>query len=315
MFTYKIFYLQNDVLAGKKVLSNTANTGNVFSNQSPQAKSNPFESKTKSDFRFDTGSSNIFGGSPSNTFPTQNIFSNTSSPSQNIFSNVAAPPNQNIFSNTNQTNQNIFSNTNQNIFSTPQQQPSSSSQNIFSTPQNQPSSSSQNIFSTPQNQPPSANQNIFLTPQNQPSSPNQNIFSTPQPANQSLFPTPTGNVFGSNALYSNSSSVFQNYPQNQNPNFGDAFQGQQNNMVQQNSGFPQNQSSFASVQPQINANLFGGQSDLNQASKGAFNSVIQIDSSCYSNMEDLTDEEMKAYTSPTFAFGKIPLKPPPQQYC
>ncbi|KAL0275286.1 UNVERIFIED_CONTAM: hypothetical protein PYX00_003189 [Menopon gallinae] len=143
--------------------------------------------------------------------------------------------------------------------------------------------------------------------------PSGGLFSKPQESNQNAFSTAAANPFANSGT-----SVFQNSNVNRN-----IFQSQPASNVFQtgapvfSGGFAENSNIFggnqtAQFQPQNQAQIFGGGPNKQTTSTPP---VKEVDASVYSKMEDLNENEIKAFTSTTFTFGNIPLKPPPEQYC
>ena len=228
----------------------------------------------------------IFGGSSANG---NNLFGNvTPGPCGNIFGGTPAQPTQgNIFGgNTTTTNHT----TNQNVFGS---STNSFNQNIFS--------STANLFNSAPT-PAAASSNPTFS--------NQNIFSSNPPAtNSTAFstfsfssPTPSGNsLFGSqNEIFKNANVSFNN----QSNIFGGGNQQQANTFVSDNSTL-------------FKTNAVSGQNQSNsQINNFTFSQpVVDVDYSVFSKMEDLTREEIDAFSAATFVFGKIPLKPPPLETC
>lgn len=143
----------------------------------------------------------------------------------------------------------------------------------------------------------------------QPTMASGGLFSKPQESNHNPFSS------NSNPFPNSGSSIFQNSNVNRN-----IFQSQSTSNVFQGgvlgfSGFGGNSSVFGGsqnnqFQPQNQSQIFGG-----VPNKAITPLITEGDTSVYSKVEDLNENEIKAFTSTTFTLGNIPLKPPPQQYC
>lgn len=261
--------------------------------------------------------STLFGGQTTIT-PTTSPFAG-----QSVFGQAQ---NTNVFGQTQNSTQNTSS-----IFGQPTlpEQPSSST-NVFGQAQNNLSG---NVFGQVQNlaeQPTSTN--VFGQ--------TQNTF-----GNQSTFATPAASapLFGQNPAFStqNTTSVF-GQPQNTTSVFA-----QPQTSVFSTPAFsqPQNSSAAFAQPPAAAPNIFSqaaasfGQSTFTPASPQTVNpfsqtsfaspseqakvnpftqaaiATVVVSCNYYSNLEDLTEEEKKAFEATEFELGKIPIKPPPKELC
>lgn len=151
---------------------------------------------------------------------------------------------------------------------------------IFQQPQ-QPVTQS-NVFQLP---PPITQPNIFQQPQ-QPVT-QSDVFHLPQPIAQS--------------------TIFQ---QSQQPvTHASVFQSPQSTVFQQQ---PVTQSTIFQPQQQSTQSIFGGNTTQTVIN---LNKPKDTDDSLYSQKEDLTETEIKAFEANLFEFGKIPEKPPTKDMC
>lgn len=184
---------------------------------------------------------------------------------------------------------------NTSVFGQPQQSKTAAS--IFGQKENSVFGSSnpdpaKSIFSQ-------ATQSVFGSPTQNFGSPTQNTFgNTENVAANSIFALANQNSFASQpvqAIPSNPTSVFASAAQQ--------HFGQPTDVFKQASPIPPLQPANVFQQSQHANNIFG------------VATPSEDDSGVYSNQEELSPEDMEAYTSDSFTLGFIPELPPPQTLC
>lgn len=272
--------------------------GQSFDQQAPSQQQSIFGSSATT-----PSSNNIFGASATFAQPSTNIFTmNQPQPPQQ----PQSTPFGGVFGGT--TNPSIFGGQQQQqmqaqVPQLPEQQPFAlfgGAGGVFGTPQSPPS-----IFG--QQQQPPVQGSIF------------NMMSQPQSDQQSLASAiaqpPTG-IFGSQFGMSNqqqnsqpSTNVFAQAQNQSQP----SFQTQPTNVFGQIQSQPSQQQ-----QQQPGGSIFQI-NQSNQATSNLVNPFVtqpkKIDDSAYSDPNTLTQEEIAAFQADEFEFGKIPVNPPPKQFC
>uniref|UniRef100_T1JD43 Nucleoporin NUP42 n=1 Tax=Strigamia maritima TaxID=126957 RepID=T1JD43_STRMM len=167
---------------------------------------------------------------------------------------------------------------------------------LFGNQENIPNATSSSLFGgTPAGNFAAAGQSAFGGNQPVPSdglfTQTQNVFPTQQQTNASTFSFSSGHL-QNNPAPSNSfgSGPFQTTSTTQN--------------MQQNFGFA------ANTQTNQSNSLFG----RNNSSNSAFGVRGEEETTKYSKIENLTEEEKQQFLSPSFTLGLIPEKPPPREF-
>lgn len=317
------FQLGN-VFGGLQSTSSSMDAGNIFGGQ-PTASNNIFQSQTQtsifggskdlqqpsavSNFSFSlsqqTAKSSVFG-SAQPTSPQVSLFGAPQSAQQQ----QQQPMGNSIFggqpTNTFADTSSIFGTTQ--IQQQPQQTSSpfaSSMSSIFTQSQPAPG---QGIFGSPQ-QPPQPTQ-IF----GQPTAQLAPSFGQPTTVQSQPFGQPsTGNVFGGFQPQSDPMQQQQNV-------FSHAPVVQSNNVFGVQQSAPHQVPQTQAVAPQPSSSIFQiQQPNANQQSPFSANPfqtpAVPVDERTYSKIESLSAEEIQAFQAPTFELGKIPLKPPPKEFC
>lgn len=317
---------------------NVQGFGNVFSNVQanpvgggggifgqPQSSSSIFGSgSAASIFGGPSSSNSIFGkpaassgGSIFGSAPAQTGLNNSSQPfgttasSSSIFG--SAPSTQNSISGgaAHQSNSFIKPATSSSLFGQPPATTAASSSTIFGQPQQ--------TFGTPQPSFGQAGASVFgqapapslfggqgqAPNQSQPQPPITNtssIFGSPVQSSPFATPPPNQGVFGtppSAPVISMASTTTTSFPAAPAPAAGGSI--------------------FASTSDAPLSNPFGQSAQTSAAAseQGLFGQKIKNlpDPSKYSRLEDLTDEDKLAFSSPEFAIGKIPIRPPLKEMC
>jgi len=143
--------------------------------------------------------------------------------------------------------------------------------------------------------------------------------------------TQTANAFGIGATSAGSNSVFGapasgSFGVNQSSGFGSTGSGGAFGKSNQTGNLFNTQSAALSAQPNTgsfssSSSVFGtatGSSFLAPSSGGFGSQGQQLSteqSSVYTPIDKLTNDEIEAFKAQTFTAGKIPTKPPPRELC
>lgn len=334
-----IFALANQQLFGKNTAQQQSNftpaptnTNTIFSGAVAQSANQSIFSGGNSLFNKQqtfTGNNNAIG---SMIGSNQSFVTNTQSNSP--------------FGATQQQSNSPFGSTNNTLSLQQNNSPFGAAINTLSTQQNNsPFGTTNNTLSTQQNKSPfgttqqnnifNQSNNVFKTQtqnlpfQNQTN--NNPLFANQSPTNSVPAPTNSTFNFATAAAANLSSSPFMQQPQQTNI-FATNSPQQNTSPFQQQ---PHNNAGNIFNNPSTGGNMFKGSTSIfanNQAinseqksgasifAQDSVQTVVNLgsevnDSSAYSKLEDLTENEIKWFESESFEFGKIPEKPPTAQMC
>uniref|UniRef100_A0A6P7F3B0 Nucleoporin NUP42 n=1 Tax=Diabrotica virgifera virgifera TaxID=50390 RepID=A0A6P7F3B0_DIAVI len=238
---------------------------------------------------------NMFGSSAGNS-----IFGSGNQNVQNPASNVFPLNNQN---NTNS----IFGGQTNNTFQSPTSPIQAPSSNIFAQANNNLMPNSNSIFGGQQ---PTASASIFS---NKPEPINTNVFTQQNQPNNLFQSVPqSSNMFGQQPQPS-VNNVFNPNPQMNQPQAPSIFNQAQPQFSNPVMSAPKPDMS----QPQAYSNsIFGNaQSGGNLTPFATQPPPSQMDTTIYSKLEDLTEEEIKWFQSNDLDISNMPVKPPTYQMC
>lgn len=255
-----------------------------------------------------------FGGTTSNT---QSIFGGTGAQNQqqqSIFGQVRPAQNQgNIFANGNNvaTNNNLFGGLNRNINENTMSMSEPSPTNIFGSVQQQQQQQQQptaNIFgSSPFQQQPQQASNLLNN------NPSNNAFGiTDQTQTSGIQPNlqqQQQSIFGGAAINSN-------VTQNSKPIFGSNTSGNPtfiaSTLFKQTEQYQQQQQRQIQLQQQQVQQYYGGQQTTTVLPPPTSNASI---SKYYTDIKDLSGNEIELFKADSFELGKLPTRPPPRELC